>query len=888
MPMAGSQPEPPRLRVERDATHPDSLCISLTAPDERVETLFAELQSALRQPPSRDRVTIAIRFAGTFVPALRHLLNGAVLEFQAKDLEEEVERRIREVEGHRCPRGEPHTLVDEDGLLLVYCHFEDREQAKRIPGYRWDPERRAWVYPSSRLHRVMAEVAYRAGADEPPAPRPTSYPAPRPPQAPAPAFTTADADAAVRRALDSVVEANRKAQEQLEEFGRTLARLVERIELIERRLVDGLDGLQRGFESLKFATAAEASPVAAAAAPAPIAPRRPEDLLDLCRSAPRDALREIERQLALEPSPAWRAVEAIAAANAGDWRRAVRWLEATSGAALPKQLREERAVVLRRAVAAVIGAAISTDTADPEAVAAAFAAILESGGLSDEQRLNLAEASEPTRWAWIRAEAPQLEELRRLTAALAALPAAGSEPLGALLDILRTADAPQHRRAALLGAACALAGVPSLTALDAWWPGSPAARRTDLGALAGSLAEFVRALPEGARASAALAALALLAPLDEVPMQVRRDLLRAVPEGDRRPLAEFLAVFRPAVASEHPPNPEHYPGLARELVRRLQSRTVPAEAVDSYLQEVALQGTSQWQRALADGGVLEARVEAYGLPDGDALDTLIELARAVPNGEGLNRLARLVEDTPDSGTPDTRERLFEAAFEASSKSRNQARDAFLRLLRHAQAHWEQERRRGWIAQQCGSGHSHTRILASIEYATEMLEALDSADDVAAALEPLRANLEGQQSKLDLSLAGEVLLLFSELRERFGEDVRLPELPLPEAEAPAEAPALRPLRLLIVGGHQRLRRHALPRLEARGHQVQWLGPDEAVTGSQLPQAAAGACDYVLVITPYISHAAAERARSAAGDRCVLVSENGVMGLLRRVDRLAADV
>ncbi|MCS7296588.1 MAG: hypothetical protein NZ761_14490, partial [Dehalococcoidia bacterium] len=284
MPLAGSQPEPPRLRVERDATHPDSLCISLTAPDERVETLFAELQSALRQPPSRDRVTIAIRFAGTFVPALRHLLNGAVLEFQAKDLEEEVERRIHEVEGHRCPRGEPHTLVDEDGLLLVYCHFEDREQAKRIPGYRWDPERRAWVYPSSRLHRVMAEVAYRAVADEPPAPRPASHPAPRPPQAPALAFTTADADAAVRRALDSVVEANRKAQEQLEEFGRTLARLVERIELIERRLVDGLDGLQRGFESLKFATAAEASPVAAADAPAPTAPRRPEDLLDLCRS----------------------------------------------------------------------------------------------------------------------------------------------------------------------------------------------------------------------------------------------------------------------------------------------------------------------------------------------------------------------------------------------------------------------------------------------------------------------------------------------------------------------------------------------------------------------------------------------------------------------------
>ncbi len=69
-------------------------------------------------------------------------------------------------------------------------------------------------------------------------------------------------------------------------------------------------------------------------------------------------------------------------------------------------------------------------------------------------------------------------------------------------------------------------------------------------------------------------------------------------------------------------------------------------------------------------------------------------------------------------------------------------------------------------------------------------------------------------------------------------------------------------------------------------MKWLGPDEAKDGNQLPQAAAGACDYVLVITPYISHAASERARSAAGDRYVPVNANGVTGLLREVDRLAA--
>lgn len=36
--------------------------------------------------------------------------------------------------------------LDEDRLLLQ-CHYTDREIAKSIPGRRWDPRRRCWVYP---------------------------------------------------------------------------------------------------------------------------------------------------------------------------------------------------------------------------------------------------------------------------------------------------------------------------------------------------------------------------------------------------------------------------------------------------------------------------------------------------------------------------------------------------------------------------------------------------------------------------------------------------------------------------------------------------------------------------------------------------------------------
>lgn len=38
-------------------------------------------------------------------------------------------------------------LALDDDRLLLQCHYTDREIAKSIPGRRWDPRRRCWVYP---------------------------------------------------------------------------------------------------------------------------------------------------------------------------------------------------------------------------------------------------------------------------------------------------------------------------------------------------------------------------------------------------------------------------------------------------------------------------------------------------------------------------------------------------------------------------------------------------------------------------------------------------------------------------------------------------------------------------------------------------------------------
>jgi hypothetical protein len=881
-------PSPPnriRLRVERESGSFDLLRISLGTPDEETAGLLAEFQRALPYAGDGGAVIIPQRFAGTVVPALRRLVDGAAIEYESPDVQEEVERRIREAEAHRCPRGQPHTVRVQDGQILVFCHFEDRDQAKRIPGYRWDPELRAWVYPDTRLHVAMVAFAYINAGEGPAGMAAWPAPAEQPPvgvRAPSPA-TWSELEAASRQLL----EASRRTEERATELAEAYRKIGERLERLERRIADGLERLEHGLSALREVAAIPGARDVASGAPAAPASRRPEELLDLCRTDPRSALEEIARQLAIEPSATWRALEAYAAANAGDWERSLRWLEATSGVALPRSIANARRETVARAASALLANALAAEAGDIESAGAALATALEGPGLGPEHRAGLADAAASRHWHWIVAEAPDLEALKRLAEALSVAPGPDGSSLVGLLTIVRSGAPPQVRRAALLGAACWLAGAAALAEVRDWWPAAPPGQRAHLGEAAGALVQLVDSLPAADRPAAGVAALALVAALDQelADMNLRRRLLRAVPHDDeRRALAEFLAVFRPAVLSQGAPAPDQYPGLASELIRRVKARTVGEESLDAYLQEMALVGSQAWGRALSEHGVLGARIEAFGLPEGDTLDGLLELAKAESDGAGLNRLAALVEDRNEiPSSREARERLYQAALAEAAGNRDKGREAFLRLLRHAQAAWEPEAVRAWLAEWCNKGHRSIRVLASIEYATAMLDTVDTPDQVATVLAPLQANLQGQPPP---ELAGEVLFLWRELRERFGDGLALPEIPLPAVEPPADAPPPRRLRLLVVGGHQRVRRHALPQLEARGHEVQWLGPDEAKDGNQLPQAAAGACDHVLVIVPYISHAATERARTAAGDRCVLVNANGVTGLLREVDRLAA--
>jgi hypothetical protein len=45
-------------------------------------------------------------------------------------------------------------LVMEKDKLLLYCSYEDRERAKLVFGYRWNPRLRCWEYPLGAFDEV--------------------------------------------------------------------------------------------------------------------------------------------------------------------------------------------------------------------------------------------------------------------------------------------------------------------------------------------------------------------------------------------------------------------------------------------------------------------------------------------------------------------------------------------------------------------------------------------------------------------------------------------------------------------------------------------------------------------------------------------------------------
>lgn len=892
-----------RIRIEPAPEGPDLVRVVSIAPTPAVEAAIAAIDYAgrpLREEPSAEVAKgalvarIRVRFLGTVVPALERLVGAEALTFATDELEVQVRRAAGDVEAHHCPRSGEHRCEARDGELLVSCHFEDREQAKRVPGYRWDPDRRVWVYPDSELHRTLVALAFRVsvkGGEElsevPPGGQGgVALPAAREGRRPG--------SQEVREGDHVPARWQEDLQARLTQVERRLVELTAAVERAERRLTAQLDALLEGVSGRPRATdRADDLAGAGADAGAPgLGTPDPLALLERCLDEPEVVLRELEGQLARAPTRALRAVEAVAAWRAGKGAQAMRALEASGGAELPLRLAEVRDRVLEEAALAPFAQALGTSGRTANDVLFALGGALLRGTLADEAADQLLRATELEAWSWVARERPDLGEARDAVrrAARAALGLAGPETTVEALALLRPESSPALLLASLATAVSAAAGGADPARLARWWPKRSFELDADRAEQAlAALRDRAALLPRELHSAAALGALALAAPFDQavVSMRSRRALLEWVPhEGDERTLAEFFAAFRPALHEDAAPSPDRYPGLARELCRRIEAGEVDAPTLDAYLEELTLQGERAWKQAIVAGGVLSARVRRFGLPEGDSFAVLEDLASAADdNGQTWNELARLLEDGEAANGASlgsqALERVYKRALEAARENANQSVEAFYRLLRHADEYWEDERALSWLAEQTAHRPRSRQLAAATEFARRRLARAKSVDDAIAAVQPLVALISAGERSTEVGEELGVLLEDAPAwRDAVAERFQLVR------RSPQGGPSqpVRSLRLVVVGGHQDLRRHAQPRIEARGHSVTWLHPDEAKQGSRLRDAASGSCDYVLVIIPYVSHAANERARQEAGGKYRAVPSNGVVSLLREVEQL----
>ena len=117
---------------------------------------------------------------------------------------------------------------------------------------------------------------------------------------------------------------------------------------------------------------------------------------------------------------------------------------------------------------------------------------------------------------------------------------------------------------------------------------------------------------------------------------------------------------------------------------------------------------------------------------------------------------------------------------------------------------------------------------------------------------------------------------------FLDKLDVPELELDESR-------LRGKRLVVIGGHEWLRKCAMPKFDAWGVKTTWLDPDSAKNGQQAPDLAAGGADLIVINTACISHAASGRVRQARNPdvRYAFHNSRGVGALLSIAREALAD-
>jgi hypothetical protein len=413
------------------------------------------------------------------------------------------------------------------------------------------------------------------------------------------------------------------------------------------------------------------------------------------------------------------------------------------------------------------------------------------------------------------------------------------------------------------------------------WPSpDPAESMKDLRWLVEAcLARLEGAQPESA-ALAALACLACIAsgPAEWAAIEERRALLRHVRVGSQeRPYAEFLAAFAPAAAG-HGSITRHFPGYV-QFLSGVRLDTSAPHLLDVFMMQSGNAGGLTHR--LAEEVIPKALEQGIGNPA--VLLELLDLVAESPRGDSqLNAIAELIEDERIIGAErfshEQRLAVYRRALaEAQRRGHDiDGEEAFDRLVREMLRHGRVEELRTTCHELATSFRAirHAALEVALELALEAGEPFEELADnlLALANRPEAATLRHEIDGLAMVYPA----MASYLDGRASTPARAPE----EADLSGR-------RVVIAGGHEWLRKNALPVLAGRWKlDVTWLDPDAAKNGAQALGLAGGTSDLIVVNTACIGHAASARVTAEAkssGKKYVFQGSRGVGALISCVRR-----
>lgn len=808
---------------------------------------------------------------------------------------------------HYGPARHPASVRLESGQLVVRCDIADKDLVKLVPAYRWSPPAKAWYLPALPLAleilrlrfgeklqvereveeflelRAMDEQAALGSGHEQHAPTPSRAAAPTEPQR---AATADGADTGQAGAILSVPgPVELPAAGGVAVPGDALLRAVESLAIQVERLTGAIGRLEERLAPVAPAPVAEAVEIDFAPA------AQWQEILTQANDDPLAALDQAQRLLQTngEGQGPLRAAAGIAAHRAGQLQVAYEHLARALSPASPL----DDVDLGRRAAETYLAAVIHflSDDLGPEETLTSVGDLrrlllfeLERDAGFDDARIGTPGArgtlerlvADPA----LRSVAPDLADFCRVAHLVAVVRGGGRMAAGQVADVLREESLHPDAHALLtILYANVFQGEPCLQGWVGQWPRELAeALPLDAARLARSSARVLPLVEPALSVPAALATLLALSHDAELPPAVRRDLLGQIPRGHGyRGPGEFLAAFRLAATGRFE-RWRDFPGYVEVLA------ATPLSQSCQHLQELFMtSGDDGLVGRVAEAAYLPA-LRSHGVEDpaAEVLDLLDLVATGPRPDQRLNELGRLLEDGGFEGadrfSQGQRRAVYEAALAASVRMGHDedAREAFHRLARAL----EQEGAVAALRDLClahVSGFKPLRLPAILAYSQLLLESEGSRDEVLKLFDGALRESRGAEAGAFV----DELLVIAEMFPAQGDAIRTLLAGYRKRAEPAAPPRFEGKRVLVVGGHQRLRSRALPVVEGWGVKIDWLEPEQAKQSDSVPQIIRAGCDLVVINTSYIGHAGSERAQDtakSAGARCIAQPSNGYAAFL----------